>query len=627
MTDNLSSHIFAGLAPDPDIDLLKWADAYFYLPRESTSEHGKYRSSRTPFICEVLQELSPTCRTQEVVVMKPTQLAGTTAGIIFMLGSIDIGPGPGLCIQPTGDLARSFSKKKLSPTLDAVVAGSGRLAGKISDRSKEGSNSTILEKVFPGGAWRMAGSNSPAVYRSESVRYMILDDFDGFDADISGEGDPGELADRRTGSFSNRKIYKNSTPTTKGLSNIESAYSKSSQGKFCMPCPFCNEYQFFVFGEGDTAHGIKFRRDNDGQVVDAWYVCEHCGQRIDEHHKATMLPRGKYIHKFPDRAVRGFHYNALCTPLGWVNSWKKISQLFLDAAGNVEKLKVWKNTIMAEVFEEKGSRPPWVQIEARAETYKIMEVPESAYVLTSGVDVHDNRLDVVVRAWGREEESWLLYWTRIFGDVATPEPWRQLDTLLNTRFVHASGVGLRIAAMAVDSGDNTQIVYNYCRSRAPVAMAIYGSQKRGQPVLGRPTKRDVNYRGKMLKSGVMIWPVGTDSAKSIIYRRLAVSEPGAGCYHFPAGIDPEYYQQITAEKLVTTYDRKGFRKQVWHVVRGNRQNHALDAEVYCYAAAVRIGIDRINFDEIAASMRPADAGNKPASGRKKQRRVLSRGVG
>jgi phage terminase large subunit GpA-like protein len=202
-----------GIRADRDIDLLEWADTYFYLPRESSAEHGKYRSLRTPMVREILLELSPNSKTEEVVVQKPTQLAGTTAAIIFLTGTADIAPGPSLCIQPTEALATSFSKKKIDPTVRSVIANSGRLKDKIKDQKSRDSNNTILEKTFPGGSWRFAGSNSPAVYRSESVRYIILDDYDGFDPNVGGEGDPGELADRRTGTFKNRKIYKNSTPT------------------------------------------------------------------------------------------------------------------------------------------------------------------------------------------------------------------------------------------------------------------------------------------------------------------------------------------------------------------------------------------------------------------------------
>jgi terminase, large subunit len=588
----------SGLMPDPDTDLIEWAENYFYLPRESSKEYGKYNIDRTPMVREILAELSPSSPTQEIVVQKPTQLAGSTAAIIFLIGTADISPGPSLCIQPTETLAKAFSRKKIDPTIKAIIKNAGRLVGKIKDQKSRDSTNTILEKIFPGGSWRFAGSNSPAVYRSESVRYIVLDDFDGFDVDVGGEGDPGELADRRTGTFSNRKIYKNSTPTTKGTSNIENAYNLSSQGKFEVPCPRCGEYQYLEFGGEDTKHGIKFERNDNVEITDYYYICRHCKGRIDEHEKEHMLKMGKYVHKYPNRKIRGFKYNALYTPVGWVNTWKKIIEVFLASKDNPEKLKTWMNTLMAETFEEKGARPKWEVLSSRAEPYKIITVPPGGMVLTMGTDVHDNRLDIVVRAWGRGEENWLIYWTRIYGNINTTEPWDRHDDVLAMAFRHASGLDLRIVSSAIDSGDNTQTVYNYCRTRKPIVMATYGSQKRGQPVLGKPAKKDIDYKGHRIKNGIEIWPVGTDTVKSLVYQRFNIEEPGPGYYHFPLGLDDEYYMQITAEKLVTTYNKKGFRSQDWVVIRGNRQNHALDAEVYCYAAAVRAGVPRMNWDEL-----------------------------
>lgn len=582
------SGISEGLRPDPNITFLDWANEFFCLPRESTAEYGQYRSDRTPMVEEILLELSPNSRTQEVVVMKPTQLAGTTAALILMLASIDISPAPGLLIEPTGDLARSFSKKKFQTAIDSTIAGSGRLKGKIADVKSRDSKNTILEKTFPGGSWRLAGSNSPAVYRGESVRYLILDDFDGFDPNIGGEGDPGELADRRTGTFPNRKIYKNSTPTLRGLSNIERAYENSSQGKFHVPCPHCGEFQYLIFRQ------VKFTRDSENQITDCWYECDLCAQRIDEHQKAWMLPRGKYIHKYTEREIRGFHYNALYTPVGWINTWKRIAESFLKSKDNVEKLQVWTNTLMAEPFEAKGSQPDWSVLMARCEPYRPLEVPQGGYLLTSGIDVHQSRLNVVIRAWGTGEENWLIYACELFGDIQQDEVWDQLDTLLNRPYKHASGVDLHVISAGVDSGDFAQRVYQYCRTRGPKVFALKGQSQPGKPIIGRPTHQDVTYKGTVLKNGIQLWPAGVDTAKKTFYGRLQLTEPGPGFYHFYVGIADDYFQQITSEKLITKY-QNGFPKSAWTMMRAN---HFLDAEIYCYAAAIKAGLPRINFDEI-----------------------------
>lgn len=164
------------------------------------------------------------------------------------------------------------------------------------------SGNTLLLKEFPGGSWTFTGSNSPASARSDSIRYLILDDYDGFIEDAGSEGSPGDLFRRRTDAFgSKRKIYINSTPTIAGTSNIEREYLESSQGEYHVPCPHCGEYQFLSFGGKGADHGIKFSRDDDGQITDVWYQCIACNERIEEWQKTDMMAKGRYVHKYPDR--------------------------------------------------------------------------------------------------------------------------------------------------------------------------------------------------------------------------------------------------------------------------------------------------------------------------------------
>jgi len=579
-----------GIKPDPVIRYSKWADNYFYLSRSSSAEYGRYRTGRTPFVREVLDELSPSSQTQIVVLVKPTQLAGTTIGLIFLCGMMDISPGPALFIGITDSKTKSFSKKKLTP----AIKDCPRLKGKISEPRSRDSGNTIMLKEFPGGSLMLTGSNSGASYRTESIKYLVLDDFDGFEMDIEGEGSPEELADRRTGSFPNRKIYINSTTTVKDLSNIEMAFEHSSQAYFNVPCPHCGHYQYLVWGGKGEPFGIKFKKDENGIVVDAWYECAKCRERIDESEKPGMVEKGKYIHKYPERPVRGYRYNAFVTPLGWVNSWVYIAQKFLEAdlelrRGNPAKMKTWMNSFAALPYEEKGERPEWKSLHNRCEDYLMRTVPEKAQLLTAGVDTQDNRFEFVVRAWGPDEESWLVYHDVLFGDPAEGESFRLLDQVLNFPYPHESGANMFIMSMAIDAmGHRTQSVYNYARSRYPRVMAIQGGQTAKIPVLkSTPSMQDVTYGGKIIKKGCRLWTVGSWQAKQTIYARLLL-EDGIGVYHWPKGTTEEYFRQLTAEKLIKNKDKKGRMVQEW--IKTRDRNEALDCECYAYAAAIRSGL-------------------------------------
>ncbi|MCK4717475.1 MAG: phage terminase large subunit family protein, partial [Thermoplasmata archaeon] len=521
----------------------------------------------------------------------------TTIGLILMFCTIDLYPGPGLFITVNESLAKRFSKKRIDPGIRLMPS----LRAKVKDsRSRKDRESTgnLLLKQFPGGSWILAGSNAAASYRSETARYVILDDFDGFEIDIEGEGDPGELADSRTGTFANVKKYINSTPTTVDTSLIESAYSDTSQGEWNIPCPRCGELQYLEWGDTDSEFGIKWTRNEDDEITDIWYECIHCNGRIDEHEKATFLLQGKYVHKYPKREKRGFRYNALYTPLGWRFTWKVLADKFIIATrelreGKPQRMKTFTNTMMAKAWEEKGKRPEWEDLyDRRDPDYADGDVPEGALLLSAGVDVQENRLVLKIKGWGRGEESWKIYHSEIYGDPMTTQPWDTLDQILNASYFNKDGQEFKVMSVCVDSGYLTDEVYNYCRTRQPRVHAIKGAKAAGLPVIGsKPTPQDVTFNGERIKDGAMLWRIGGDTAKDIIYSRLHLTGRGAGVYHWSRDTDQEYFKQLTGEKKVLRYV-KGYPVHEWHKMRAN---DFLDAEIYAYAAALKIGMAQPGF--------------------------------
>ena len=155
---------------------------------------------------------------------------------------------------------------------------------------------------------------------------------------------------------------------------------------------------------------------------------------------------------------------------------------------------------------------------------------------------------------------------------------------------------MHVLTAAVDSGGHhSQSVYDFCRRKAPNAIAIKGQSQTGKPIIGHPTLQDISWNGQKIPNGIQLWPVGSDTAKGVIYSRLKITQPGPGFYHFPIGIEDQYFLQLTAEKLVTRYI-KGFPKMEW-VLTGSK-NEALDCEVYAYAAALRAGLQHMNWDAL-----------------------------
>jgi phage terminase large subunit GpA-like protein len=112
--------------------------------------------------------------------------------------------------------------------------------------------------------------------------------------------------------------------------------------------------------------------------------------------------------------------------------------------------------------------------------------------------------------------------------------------------------------------------------------AIKGQSQRGKQPIGKPSKVDLNWKGRTIKSGAEVYPVGTDTIKSTVFARLKLNEPGPGYFHFHAELPRDYFDQLTAEKQITRYV-KGFPVREW-VKKSGARNEALDTLVYGYAA-------------------------------------------
>lgn len=577
----------AGLQPEPDLTVSQWADEFRVLPQKAAAEPGRWRTDRTPYLREVMDCLSPHSPVQRVIFMKAAQVGGTECGNNWLGYVIHHAPGPMMMVQPTVDTAKKYSKQRIAPMIEETPA----LNERISPARKRDSGNTQLVKDFTGGVLVMTGANSAVGLRSMPVRYLFLDEVDAYPFDVDGEGDPAGLAERRTTTFARRKIFLVSTPTIKDASKIESEYEKSDKRRYFVPCPHCGNMDWMRW------KNIQWEKDIPET---AKLLCETCGALISEYHKTEMLLKGEWRSTAPgDDKTVGFHVSSLYSPLGWF-SWGDIVRDFLESKNDPPKLKKWTNTILGETWEEAYSAKVGAEgIAQRAEEYDLYTVPQGGIVLTAGVDVQDNRLAVVVRAWGKDEESWLVNWTEIHGDPAKREVWQQLDSMLiNTEFTHASGAKMKVTAAAVDTGGHhTHEVYIYCRERRKHhIIAVKGQSRSGKPPLGKPSKQDINFKNQTIKKGAELYPIGTDTIKAVIYSRLKMEEQaGPGIYHWPLGLELEYYKQLTAEKQVTKY-KNGYPTRVW-IKKDNARNEALDCEVYAYAA-LQFVYTRVNRNSV-----------------------------
>ena len=589
------------MAPPPLITVTEWAERYRILSSKDSAEPGPYRICRTPYASEPMDCLSQNSLVDEVILMWGAQTSKTTIGSNWLGYLVDTNPGPIMIVQPTIDMAKRYSRQRLSP----MIEESPRLRRKVREnRSRDEANTTLL-KEFAGGFMAIAGANSAAGLRSMPVRDLFLDEIDGYPMDVDGEGAPIKLAEARQSTFARRKTLKTSTPTTKDFSRIEAAYLESDRCYFEVPCPHCGQHQALVWG-ANTEHGIKWDRSPEGGAIadTVRYVCSHCGGEIREHHKPSMLADGYWVPQAPDAndgRVRGFHLSSLYSPLGWlswttlVTEWERAMQA--TRSGDPSLLRVFVNTRLAETFEEQGDRADQHALLRRAADIPLRQVHWGLFVCTAGVDVQGDRLEAYVWAWGRGMERQLVDRHIIYGDPALPEseagsPWAELTEYRRTPILHASGRPAPLLAVMIDSGGHhTQAVYVYARAHQHAGVcAVKGASQAGKSVIGKPSEQDINWRGDKQRRGVKLWPIGTDTAKAEIYGRLRIADPGPGYVHLSKHLAPEVFEQLTSERLVTRYV-KGHPRLEW-VKPAGRRNEALDCAVYALAGAHMKQIDR-----------------------------------
>ena len=173
---------FAGIKPDPKQTIAEWADENMILPSWS-AEPGRWRTSRTPYLAEIMECLSPSSPIRRVVFMKCAQIGGTECGKNWIGYTVHRAPASMLIVEPTVDVAKKLSKQKIQPMFDAV----GVLKNKVKEARSRDSGNTILAKEYTGGMMVLTGANSGVGLRFMSAQNLFLDEVDAYPYSVDEE--------------------------------------------------------------------------------------------------------------------------------------------------------------------------------------------------------------------------------------------------------------------------------------------------------------------------------------------------------------------------------------------------------------------------------------------------------
>lgn len=598
------------ISQPPRLTCSQWADEFAYIPPEGNSESGKYRLRRMPHQIEMLDDYhEPGVR--EFYHQMASQYAGKTLCMIIDCGYIiDQLRQNILCVRGTVDTATEWMRDKFLP----FVRATPRLKGLLKDPRKRDSESTSLNRKFPGGNIKVIGANSVSSFRGSSAPHIRADEIDAYET--TKEGDPIALADRAGKTFSNTTKGRISTPTLAGFSRINHGFKSGDMQYFNLPCPCCGEYQWlkteqmkFSFTSEESIrlsfpdyHPNNFTWEigsfsikNTEQTI---YICEHCKrgwtdqQRLDSYFSRHadnpsivvngIELRSKWIATAPFKGVRSRHLSGMYASIGLETSYKNylhmFAEKFLEAVkGGRETLMAWTNMFKNEPFEDEAEKVDWTQLKERTEDYG-PESPLQCVLFSGAMDVQGDRVEILSVGWGDGQECWVMDYKVIYGDFDMPEMQERVaDYLINKRFSHKIIGEVPYEFVAVDSGHQTKVkaVFRFCRKHI---LRNFWAVKGFDNTLGSifSTRKEQAFK-------INVFNLNVDYLKTVVYESLKNTEAGSNYIHFPKRpeFNEKFFVGVCSEKRFAERKPNGGFIFKWKKFgEGSKANEPLDLLVY-----------------------------------------------
>jgi phage terminase large subunit GpA-like protein len=578
-----------GLRPDLLRSYVEWAEKYFILPPGSAVP-GLINLKLTPYLIEPLQNFSWTSPIRQEFFMKGIQLGISTLYDIIICGVVDYFPCPLIFYHGSDSMALEYVKIRLEPCFH----NNPKLVGKIRDSFDHRGKSTLGLKIFQGGSLKFCGGISEKVYRSYSAAIALMDDIDSFPRDIGGtekrkgQGSPIDLAKTRTNARQGKyKLGVSGSPTDSATSLIYENFKKTSQRYYHVPCPYCGLLQVIDFWR------FRWEKDKNGTLKGVPHLeCVSCNKLIPETKKYWMMQTengAKWVStkEAIDELIAGRHLSSAYSLLGY--SWDSMVKEFLYASkqqklGNLAPLRTFYNTKLGLPWDDvrREKRINHSDLYRKRENWR--KVPENGIVITAGVDVQVNRIEVLVVAFGVEGHLYVLEYKIIGGDTLIAyglegSPFNLLEKYLEKTFVNSWEKGQPILHTCIDLGFRSIIVSPFLAAMSETALEITG-------VFGSSSKKRKSFVGDpaVNKYGVTQREINVNDGKTLNNHKLK-----NGLIHFNK--HPSFTEDLFRQLTVETWSEK---KQSW-ICADHAKNEATDCLNYA-TAAFSIYSDNGNID-------------------------------
>jgi phage terminase large subunit GpA-like protein len=591
---------------------------------------GAWFNATTPYMVEPMNVFASTEFTGMIFV-GPAQSAKTDALVVnTTLYSIKIDPMDMMIVCPTNTAARDFSMRRID-RLNRYSPEVGKMLLPGAD------NDNKFDKLYNTGMMLSLSWPTPTELAGKPIGRVVLTDRDRMTDDVDGDGEPFDLAMKRTTTFgSNAMCVAESSPSREvtdvkwiartpheapPCNGIIGLYNRGDRRRWYWPCPSCDHYfeGRFEMLKYDRKEGMS-----NLDVADTVYMeCPKCAHHIEPDDRyemnlwGTWVKDGEAINKFGQKYGRSIRSLIASFWLRGVAAafvtWKKLVVTYLDACDDFERtrteesLKKFYNNDLGEPYYSKSRmeiRLP-ESIKARAE-HSLGErvVPEGVRFMVATVDVQKNMWIVQVFGVmpGKPFDVVVIDRYRVFksqrtdedGDALWVKPhtyladWDELiEHVIEKEYPLGDNSGrlMSIKMTGCDSGGKegvTTKAYDFYRklvgeNKHRRFILLKGDSKPGQP------RTRVSYPDSSRKDSkagargdIPVLMLNPTILKDDLDGRLDCIEPGKGMYRTPDWLDDTFYGELCSEIRTP----KGWEHN------SNVRNEAWDLSYYCIGLCV-----------------------------------------
>ncbi len=579
---------------------------------------GPWFNKTTPMMVEPMDTF--TSRDYSgLIFVAPAQVGKTDALILnTLVHAIRCEPMDMMLVCPTNTAGRDFSIRRIDRLhRHSKEVGAMLLPGADADNK--------FDKHYKNGMLLTISWPTPTELAGKPIGRIVMTDFDRMPLDVDGDGNPYDLASKRTTTFGsyamtlaesspshpvdNLKWVRRTLHEAPPAQGILGLYNRGDRRRWYWPCPDCSTYF-----EGTFDHLTYERRGGKTNLEIAETVmmkCPHCGTSIHPDQRDEMQQRGCWVKDgqgidkdgnvfgpSPRTTIASFWLRGVAAVF---TNWKKLVTLFLDAnddyerTGSEDALRKFYNNDLGEPYYPKSMqdvRLPEV-LKARAEKLRERFVPAGVRFLVATIDVQQNMwvvqvhgilpgkpFDTVVvdrfdvKKSKRFDEDGDALWVK---PASYLQDWDELtEHVIQKEYPldDDSGRMMSVKFTACDSGGKegvTTMAYNYYRKLREENLhrrfiLLKGDNKPGQP-RARITYPDSSRRDS--KSGargdIPVLMLNSNLLKDDLNGRLDVVEPMKGMYRTPDWLNDKFYAELCSEiKTEKGWENpSGHRNESW----------------------------------------------------------------